>query len=90
MSIRGLKQRQKFLNCHSGIADKGAESAYRELVVLGNRKIHAQSRFRHYEMASHLSSHFPTCFLESFGRFFPEMFASRATRLDRDEDFALF
>src|SRR5713226_9013164 len=60
---------QKFLDGHSSVADEGAKGACRQLFVLGNGKIDAQSGFRHHEMASDLTDCLPSRLLEGFRRF---------------------
>jgi len=55
--------------------------------VLGNRKIDADSGLRQYEMASNLTDCLPSRFLKAFDASLPEMLASRAACLDRNEYF---
>jgi len=68
-----LQQGQKLFNCHSRMTDEGANGAYGQFFVLGNRKIDAHSGFHHHEMASHLPERFPSgllkclhCFLAGY------------------------
>jgi len=64
-----LKQGEELLDGHSRMADESTESAHRQLFVLGNREIHAQSGLGHYEMASNLTDGLLSGLLESLDCF---------------------
>ena len=50
------------------MADQGSECSDRQLTVLRDRKIYADSWFAHYNVASDLADHNPAGFLERFDR----------------------
>lgn len=68
---------------------RDAQSANRQLLVLGNRQIDAKTRFCHYYVAADFPATLHPVFWKALTASFPEIFASRATASHGDEDFRL-
>jgi hypothetical protein len=63
------QQFDKLVDRESSVTNEGSQSAYRELLVLWDRKVDTKASLRHDEVTSDLADGLPTCLLEGFDSF---------------------